>query len=634
MSAETEQLSITKCTGAHPGDGCAGEFPRKDYEGLCAKCLMLESVENDPAEFQRRQCLDCGAAARFLPGEQCGTCRRLHKQETGEEDDLLVASDRAFGQAFQAKMQAGKNKKKILAAAKTWMNPQPLPATAWREITTPPTASLNTETLDHLRNIARRKEGRFINVNVLPVFEGKLLINLPSFSQAIHADTPVPDVVQEILEFMNGTWKQESSEELILQDVFLLWHKNQNFLPGALEGTLGGLYDSHRTDYNASAYFQDVPPRWKNIRGESVCFNLNIDSSLFESRTGIQAPSSLESSGKRGLSDATQEPPRKRCRETVMAPGFDFQRVSSQVLDRPSVDPPSKSTTPILLRVASLQVGCDDGEVTIQWDSEDKREAFLDDVPYASGKTKKVYQIVVDGKSYVAKRFYEIGRGDGLVSIDENTVQLTNEMIRLAKGQWFLDKFYERAEETATSVTTDFRFSEGLLVQEIIGESASAPSPAAGQSLDAFLDSVDQNPDSAITWLLEPLRASYVEKWSGTLEHPTHSNKAGKTMDAFVHFCFVYSQRSLVFADLQSTRGRSPTGKAASILFDVMTHTILEDSGVGDHGQAGIDAIQKSHRCGAMCHGLEMGDEPEPSAVEAQGSTRRKSGRKTASKGR
>ncbi len=45
---------FTHCTGAEPGDGCEGDFPNKDHEGLCARCLMLERYENDPAEREIR----------------------------------------------------------------------------------------------------------------------------------------------------------------------------------------------------------------------------------------------------------------------------------------------------------------------------------------------------------------------------------------------------------------------------------------------------------------------------------------------------------------------------------------------------------------------------------------------------
>lgn len=99
MSSILDSDSITRCIGKQLGDGCSGDFPRKDFAGLCARCLMLEGVENDQAEYERRQvnsrvfsfyisdplpqeypqCMDCGAAAKFFKGERCGRCRRLRQ---------------------------------------------------------------------------------------------------------------------------------------------------------------------------------------------------------------------------------------------------------------------------------------------------------------------------------------------------------------------------------------------------------------------------------------------------------------------------------------------------------------------------------------------------------------------------
>ncbi|KAJ7909767.1 hypothetical protein B0H13DRAFT_2013664 [Mycena leptocephala] len=132
---------------------------------------------------------------------------------------------------------------------------------------------------------------------------------------------------------------------------------------------------------------------------------------------------------------------------------------------------------------------------------------------------------MLGGKTYVAKRFIEIGNGRDV-------------MTRLAEGRYFLTKFYERAEETGTQVSADFMFSDRLLVQEIVGDCALTPSPASGVPMSVFLDATSGNPDSAVTWLLEPLRAASVDRWSGTLEHPIHADKAGKTIDAFMHFAY------------------------------------------------------------------------------------------------
>jgi hypothetical protein len=71
--------------------------------------------------------------------------------------------------------------------------------------------------------------------------------------------------------------------------------------------------------------------------------------------------------------------------------------------------------------------------------------------------------------------------------------------------------------------------------------------------MESFLHSLDDDPDAAILWLLEPLRGASIERWSGTLQHPNHDNKTGQTIDAFMHFSYVYSQQTLVFADIQGT---------------------------------------------------------------------------------
>ncbi|KAJ6611239.1 kinase-like domain-containing protein, partial [Mycena sp. CBHHK59/15] len=221
---------------------------------------------------------------------------------------------------------------------------------------------------------------------------------------------------------------------------------------------------------------------------------------------------------------------------------------------------------------------------------------------------------------YVAKHFFEVGNGPESVSLDENSSQLENEFIRLNQGQWSLDQFYARAVETETEVSNNFMFSRGFLVREII--EGTGRSPASGVSMQAFLDSIDRNPDTSIVWLLEPSRGSAIERWSGTLRHPNHENKPGQTIDAFMHFSYVYSRQTLVFADIQgNTTGVSRGGNSGWILCDIMTHTSEGASGVGDHGQDGIQAILSDHICDRMCRSLNIGEE---NIVEGQKATVKK----------
>ena len=90
-------------------------------------------------------------------------------------------------------------------------------------------------------------------------------------------------------------------------------------------------------------------------------------------------------------------------------------------------------------------------------------------------------------------------------------------------------------------------------------------------------------------WIVEQRRPMSVMKWSGTLTHPNHhGDLIGATICAFVHFAYIYSHNSIVFADIQGmfnsrpttdhlpcsgTRAQLSPGVEGLILFDIMTHT-------------------------------------------------------------
>ncbi|KAJ7729855.1 hypothetical protein DFH07DRAFT_781824 [Mycena maculata] len=553
------ETTVTQCVGKQLGDGCNGDFPRKDYAGLCARCLMLESLVDNPLEYSLLEHdLQVSIYRNILNVLIVVPLHVISREKDVEgvdacRDQVIVEAERAFGQAFQDKMRAGKLKKKVLANTdQPWATPAPVAPISWKEISSgSPSLSLTTTNLNHLRNAAKGALGRMITVNFTPVVGGGNAIWLPQTSDMVHADTSVSE------------WETNSGSSLIRTDVLLQWHKGQNLLLGSLNGTIGELYDMHQQDHNAGTYFKNVPQKWRHIKGQS-----------FEARTKMSAPPAAY--GKRGSESQlhpVDERPGKRVRTSVNPPpsvaNSSVVASGSRFQSQVQVHGPL-SRSQISLRIASVTVGTTDGRVEISWDTNDRRSAILDDTHCAAGKTKKVYQILLNGEPYVAKRFFEIGNGRGIVSIDENSTQLAKELTRLAQGDWFLNKFYERAEETSTEVSPDFMFARGLLAQEILDEYE--PSLASGMTMHEFLKSTSSNPNGAITWLLEPLRAASMERWSGT-------------------------------------KGRAPSGKSALILFDVMTHTLSQDSGVGDHGPDGIEVILAGHTCGAMCDGLEMGEE-------------------------
>ncbi|KAJ7434452.1 hypothetical protein B0H11DRAFT_1938660 [Mycena galericulata] len=100
-------------------------------------------------------------------------------------------------------------------------------------------------------------------------------------------------------------------------------------------------------------------------------------------------------------------------------------------------------------------------------------------------------------------------------------------------------------------------------------------------------------------------------KFSGTLIHRSaRRDLRSVTIGAFAHFVFGYSKQELVFADLQGTacqlKTRNGFGKDGLVLFDLMTHTLDGDSGVGDFGIEGIKTFTKDHECNEICRGLAL----------------------------
>jgi len=137
---------------------------------------------------------------------------------------------------------------------------------------------------------------------------------------------------------------------------------------------------------------------------------------------------------------------------------------------------------------------------------------------------------------------------------------LRSELIRLKTVGWMLNKFKEHAKENGVEIATgmsyciktmrysfhcsDIVVSDGFLVKELGG-----PSNASGLAPFEI---------GSPTWLVEPRRTKSVVKFSGTLVHPSHTDKIGVTLMAFAHFSYEISQKRLVFADIQGTDLNSP----------------------------------------------------------------------------
>ncbi|KAK6988971.1 kinase-like domain-containing protein, partial [Favolaschia claudopus] len=105
-----------------------------------------------------------------------------------------------------------------------------------------------------------------------------------------------------------------------------------------------------------------------------------------------------------------------------------------------------------------------------------------------------------------------------------------------------------------------------------------------------------------ITWLLERERGDVqLRKYSGTLDHPKYSDKQGATINAFQHFVYLYSKKTLVLADIQGALNSQLRMSQNAVLFDLMSHTANRESGAGDHGDLGIKTFVNQHECAQKC---------------------------------
>ncbi|TDL15501.1 kinase-like protein [Rickenella mellea] len=187
----------------------------------------------------------------------------------------------------------------------------------------------------------------------------------------------------------------------------------------------------------------------------------------------------------------------------------------------------------------------------------------------------------MNGKAYVAKRFWEIGDGPEKVSRQKNADNLVAEFKRIKQAAWFLSQFCERAKEIGVEIAQ------------------AKEDPADLETSPASATAIEWDNAQPPFWLIEPLRSSSITRYNGTLVHAQLPGKIGQTILAFVHYVYLASKRDMVLADIQSEL--NITGE---FLFDIMTHTKSGLSGVGDHGKTGITAFVRQHVCQDICKNL------------------------------
>ncbi|KAJ7148736.1 kinase-like domain-containing protein [Mycena crocata] len=520
------------------------------------------------------QCRTCGIAWKRLPfTDQCGVCHENALAAAGAINHGLNVAVAARSSAFQNRINRPPRPNALAAAP-----PQP-------------TIDLNTAALDKFRNVGFN-DADCIKVYAEARVNGKIDQGLGFTSRAYPPDTQVLEIMRDLIDGWNIPWLKTRVFALLLEDAELRFHGNQNILPDTQFYPILDFYSVHKSSASWEAYFSKMPKYAAAMKGKVVAIELYITTGDQQSKSkAVTTVKKRKSTSKPAPEDAENISKRPRLSGTVE---------TNFVRQLPGPDPANSTT--VKLRFADITVNPDSSETTITWPTDDTlTEALVANDIFQSGKMKRCYKMSIGDEQYVVKWFFEIGRGVDEVTLAENHRELRNEIERYEIMRWFLSKFREAAEVGNVETAKNFEISQCRLAEEVVptGESPSSASNIAAEVLES-------TPNGKIVWFIEPLRNAAVTHYTGTMDHPAGTGQLAHTLAALVHFAFQHSYGTILFADLQGSVGRLSTNKMGILIFDPMTHSPEETSGVGDHGSKGIDRWRAQHDCNTFCKRLEL----------------------------
>ncbi|KAJ7261621.1 kinase-like domain-containing protein [Mycena rebaudengoi] len=594
MADDVDTIDPTVCINLDPnssGESCGGIFDHKDTTGLCAMCFIA-TTNATRAEAMKDwpQCTGCSAQLKLLKVARCGSCLRKDEQiaaaavppcdSLGTQDQNLHSETDSTTKTIQ-QLQAEARRHSMLAR------------------TLPKGASKSSAGSASLQAAVAKGALRNITIYLVPVTSNGTRTEasrmLANATRSFPEDMLMTEALVHLLRHWNLDWEKDCSESLTPEHISLRLLGNVGIQPHSTLGTLGHFFDTHdRAHGNHPKKILQGPTNLK-LPGPAIYLEGLISVKDFENQTGTLAPYFVHTERENRKRKGSQT-----SRNHLTAELSSSKRVRSQ----PSAPVPLRS-----------EYGDVPGFSKV---------AFA----FASVSVAQDGAIILNGLPWVAKRFINIGTGEGQVEIQENHEQVVKEVGRLSRLAYFLQRFVAEAQRKGVDIDQGIQVTDFKLGVEVV-QSDTGPSTASGFSLEQYQTACeaqtnsDSNP-GIVVWLFEPRRSSKVKHWSGTNEYPPWpQHKLGSTLNAFTHYAYILSLESAVFADLQTATVVDEDGHGIQVLFDVMTHTLNGSSGVGDHGKVGIDTFLKKHQCVNRCHhlrlscdGFESNPEPVPEDSE------------------
>ncbi|KZP07457.1 hypothetical protein FIBSPDRAFT_762900 [Athelia psychrophila] len=171
-----------------------------------------------------------------------------------------------------------------------------------------------------------------------------------------------------------------------------------------------------------------------------------------------------------------------------------------------------------------------------------------------------------------------------------NENDLVNELALLGLGQWFLNSFYQCAEDfpEVKKLLPSMKWNNEDVFVGTVDTTATPISarPPAGETDNCTL----LFPHFLATPLLSSGSQYREVKFSGNEDVGNNMDPVGEAVDAYAHHIVADSFGNILFTDLQGIIGPD----TSVVLFDPQAHSILK-SGYWDKGRGMIKAFLRQH---------------------------------------
>ncbi|KAF7302851.1 hypothetical protein MKEN_01247300 [Mycena kentingensis (nom. inval.)] len=583
-------------------EGCSRTFPLRQGSGLCSKCKKLDDLAIDSPEHAAvkayPQCEMCSLTFRHMqvvPGTKqvCNSepCKRGpltvgggNQDRNGKEKDNL--SDSELQAQRRAQLMQRMKKGGVV----------------------PGTTLTSDELLLHEHGGGAPGERQIIiGYQVRVVTKNgttKIYESLGWAAKNWAVTQHLPDIQAYYLERLNDEWTKSHSVPIRIEEVSLRFYGGKSLAEGTENMTVDRFWAFYSQPSQRDNYFKGVGKPWSHqmkspkpflpleLLFNEQQYNNRISGPDLEPTSSLAMTKRARTPSSAGFAQSIPKKSRPSSGSSFAPPVSLFGSASS----RTSILSIHKQTAITFQKIEAV-VGSMDGVAKLVYTG-DTYKGYIMDSAFSAGRMKQAHDVVISGGSqFVAKRFFRLDEKQSEVSVADNNAEVELELVRLAQLDWVLAAFnaFRNTHEDGQNVP----FYPNLAVANaFIAQETGDPSKASGVTAEYT--------DERVQWIVEAKRAQTVIKFTGTLTH--HQQKDDlrtSTVHALAHFAFGFTNRNLVFADLQGTPALVK-GKDGLVLFDVMTHTDAGDSGVGDCGEQGIQSFVEQHKCNAVCVGLGL----------------------------